>query len=346
MHEGRLTEKIMPRKNKAVMQAERIANELHNQMYGNTSAEAPVEESKAEVKQQAKVEDVASVQTQAPAPVEEVKQEVVEQKNETQPEPEVQKSEDFEHKYKVLQNKYSAEVPRLASELRGLKEELSTLRSENETLKTKPVESQPVAKKSLITDADREQYGEELLDVIKRASKEVYSENVAPTQDVKHLEQSVNDTQKDVVKLQEQKFFNELGSFCPTWQALNTEKGFLDWLGEIDPFSGQARQSILDDAFKSYDSWRVANFFNSYLQGQPKADPSSNQPDPLEQQVTPKPTGRSNSPSAKKYYTTQDVAKFYSDVRNGKYMRSQDEAKRIETDIFKAQAEGRIRATP
>ena len=44
MHEGRLTEKTMPRKNKAVIQAERVANELHNQMYGKTSEEAPIEE--------------------------------------------------------------------------------------------------------------------------------------------------------------------------------------------------------------------------------------------------------------------------------------------------------------
>ena len=337
MHEGRLTEKTMPRKNKAVIQAERVANELHNQMYGKTSEEAPIEEKKTEAVEE-KVESVASATTEAPTQEQvEAPQEVeVEQKNEVIPQP----SNDFEHKYKVLQNKYSAEVPRLASELRSLKEELTTLRSENESLKSVPVEQQTESKQ-LITDSDREQYGDELLDVMKRVSQEVMSKSVAPSQNVAKLEKDVTTTQQELLAMKEQRFRNELISYCPNWETINTDKGFLDWLGELDDLTGQTRQSMLEDAHQSYDSWRVANFFNKYLEGQTQAEPSSNKPS-LETQVTPKPSGKSKSPSGKTYYTTQEVAKFYADCRSGKY-KNKAERDRIENDIFKAMADNRIR---
>ena len=71
--------------------------------------------------------------------------------------------------------------------MRSLKEELNTLRSENESLKSVPVEQQTESKQ-LITDSDREQYGDELLDVMKRVSQEVMSKNVATSQNVLKLE--------------------------------------------------------------------------------------------------------------------------------------------------------------
>jgi len=117
---------------------------------------------------------------------------------------------------------------------------------------------------------------------------------------------------------------------------------------ETDPLTGISRQTYLEDAQRMMDAGRVSNFFRAWLEdtgqanvAQTKGRAASSE---LEKQVTPGRTKSSGSPQSNKakMYTPQDIQKFFSDVRQGKYKGREQERDRMERDIFAAQRENRI----
>lgn len=318
------------------MQAEKIAKELYEKQYGNTSNEAPTQEAKRQLVTQTISQPVDTEVTEP-----EIGRAITEQ-SESEPVVEEPKTEpvadpNFEQKYKVLEGKYNAEVPRMAQENRSLKEALDSLKLEVATLQNK-TEEPKVELIPLVTDKDREQFGDDLIDVMKRASREVLNET-QNNSEVQSLKNDLSNLQKQQTTSRELQFDEKLSNLFPEWRLKNEDQGFLNWLNEVDTFSGRTRQELLTEAHSNFDSVRVANFFISYF-GQTKPEPSTSKPS-LEEQVTPKSTGRTSVPPTKKYYTNRDLVNFYAQVRAGKINKA--EAKRIEQDIFKAQSEGRIR---
>ena len=147
----------------------------------------------------------------------------------------------------------------------------------------------------------------------------------------------------------EQQFWSELTAYVPNWRDVNDNQDFQSWLLDIDPLTGIARQTYLDDAQRSLDAGRVANFFRTWLEmtGQAAVAQSTGRvsvSSELEKQVSP---GRSRSAAApqsgkSKTYTPEDIRRFFEDVRTGKYKGREPERDRIERDIFSAQRENRI----
>jgi len=118
---------------------------------------------------------------QAPQPEELDTEAEVVAEVEASPEPEEAKPADtsptdvedetFKQKYKTLMGKYDAEVPRLHQQVREMTEVTKQLQEELKALKVEPTKSKE--KVSLVTDADRAEFGEELLDVQRRVAQEV-----------------------------------------------------------------------------------------------------------------------------------------------------------------------------
>ena len=79
--------------------------------------------------------------------------------------------DDFKQKYNTLKGKYDAEVPRLHQQVKQLTEEISAFRKEMTAKKEEP--TKPKEKVSLVTDADREEFGEDLLNVQRKVAQEV-----------------------------------------------------------------------------------------------------------------------------------------------------------------------------
>ena len=109
--------------------------------------------------------------------------EVTEEPVAATPEPEEAKSADtsptdvadeFEQKYKTLRGKYDAEVPRLHQQVRDLNGKLDELAKSMEAKPEPPTKSKE--KVSYVTDADRAEFGEELIDVQRRVAQEVSQE--------------------------------------------------------------------------------------------------------------------------------------------------------------------------
>lgn len=263
-------------------------------------------------------------------------------------------------KYKTLQGMYNAEVPRLHQQNREMtgrvqqmEQLLASLSAQQANANT--TQQQAITEK-IITDKDVEEYGESL-DVMRKVSRE---ELVPVAQRLAQIEHMLRQMQTSVVpQVQavaqrqqvsaEQQFWAELSANVPNYRQLNENDTFQSWLLQADPLTGITRQTYLDDAQRSLDAGRVANFFRTWLEstGQATVAQSTGRTgvSELEKQVTPgrsRNTGTPATTNQGKMYSPQDIQKFFNDVRIGKYKSREQERDRIERDIFAAQRENRI----
>lgn len=261
------------------------------------------------------------------------------------PAPAPQEPSPWENKYNVLRGKYDAEVPRLHDQIRELRQAHQQMMAEVERLKTQSAE-QP----SLVTDADREAFGEDLVSLAERVAKQ----NLKPLQDKlakleaenASLHQSMARTEQEVQITSQDAYRNKLTALVPNWEAVNQDHGFLVWLGQTDPVFGVQRQEGLNRAYSNLDAHATAAIFNAYMQTvAPAAKPKSPK-DELQSQVAPT---RSRSVAApvtdewsSKIWTGREIEHFYNEQRRGAYTLA--DADRISNEIDRAVAEGRVRA--
>jgi len=247
--------------------------------------------------------------------------------------PDQQKKDDqWEQRYKVIEGKYRAEVPRLNADNRELKQQLESLKNEIEQLKSRGAESG----KSLISAEDREKYGDDLLDVIKRAAQEQVAAKDSEIAELKRQLESVTTT---TAKTAEVSFFDQLGALVPDWVTINGDDQFLKWLDEYDEFTGRTRQDLLSDAEQARDAHRVARFFTSWKAS--NTTNATNTQKALESQVTPDSNRVVKPPVGKRIFSRNEIAAFYAAARRGEVTAKEMVA--MEADIHAATIEGRIR---
>jgi hypothetical protein len=213
-----------------------------------------------------------------------------------------------------------------------------------------------------VTDKDVEEYGESI-DVMRKVSREEVGSLMSRIGQLESLLQQVQT--KVVPQVQavaqrqqvsaEQTFWSDLTKTVPNWREVNDNGSFQEWLLKTDPLTGISRQTYLDDAQRSLDAGRVSAFFRTWLEstGQATAQSTGSAPPPpqanpeLQKQVAPGRSRSAGTPQTNqgKVYSRDDIAKFFDDVRSGKYKGREQERSRIERDIFAAQRENRIQAT-
>lgn len=277
---------------------------------------------------------------------------------------------DPEHKYKVLQGKYNKEVPRLQQDLRESRAESADLRQRLRDLeatvavfKTVQEEKKKEAELPQITDEEREQFGDDLVDFVSRVAKrELLPEVDKRLKDVdgrvKQVGETVDRTKESVAESQRRETINALAKAVPNWEQQNEDPKFLEWLTESEPSVGVPRGRLLTDAFRSNDAERVIWFFKGFhsenaaatteAAPQQKAKAEEQQPtlDDYVAPGTPK-TGTASAPneSGKRVWTRNDIQALYAEknefVKKGKKIPERIE--KLERDLFKAQAEGRLR---
>lgn len=316
-------------------------------LYAGRDATAQQQGGDAEVAEQSSVSASESgadnVSEQAPAP----------KAAEHRPEGDTQE-ESFEKRYKTLQGMYSAEVPRLHAEKRELTKRVQQLEQLISTMSAKPAAPQAPAQK-LVTEQDVADYGDSI-DVMRKVVREEVAAKDAEIDELKQLVRQLQGTvvpqvhqlSQNYAVSNEQRFWADLQAAVPDWQDVNVDAGFQAWLLEVDPLTGVPRQTYLEDAQRSLDSRRAANFFKAWkgMTGVPdarthrEAQPASE----LERQIAPgKSRSGGNKPQgATQTYTPAFIATFFADVTKGKYRGKEAERDRIERDIFAAQREGRI----
>lgn len=260
-----------------------------------------------------------------------------------------------EQRYRTLQGMYNADTARLRAENNQLSQRVGQLEQLISSLSAPQQTPAQAAVEKLITDKDVEEYGDSI-EVMRRAARE---EVLSARTEIAELKRALAQLQTNVIpKVEsvaqrqalsaEQMFWSELSAEVPDWREINADQNFHNWLLEIDPLSGMARQTFLDNAQNQLDARRVAGFFKTWQSlnsGSVAQQTRITAASQLEKQVMP---GRGRTASSAttgneaKTYSRGDVAKFFDDVRKGLYKGREQERDRIERDIFAAQREGRI----
>lgn len=208
---------------------------------------------------------------------------------------------------------------------------------------------------NLITDQDRESYGEELIDLARRAGREaVGPELEALRAENARLTQRVQTTGK-------RELFERMDRDIPNWRAINKDTRFLAWLRLPNVYTGQLRGNMLKAAVDGANAPQALQVFRDFL-----AEAYATGMIAPAQQIEPQPlvaprapalaldalaapgrarpaSGDSQVPSEKPIYSRADISKFYDDKRRGFYAGRDADVQAFEADLTAAQREGRIR---
>lgn len=303
---------------RAVIEAERKANEALERLHASRNqqqtppADQPASEPVQNVEPVTQTDPPAS---QAPAPA---------------PAPAQGDDEKWEARYKTISGKYNAEVPRLHQQLKERDGELKSLKDRIEMLEAAST------KESLVKPEEVQEFGEPLVDLIRRAARE---EVGAKDAEIQQLKSRVESFEVKTSANTEATFYEDLARAVPEWMAINDDPEFHKWLAEHDDLTGMQRQQILGQAEANRDANRVARFFSAFKKVQEgTAAAASNT---LESQVAPTTSRVDAPPQGKKIWTRAEIADFYAGDRRGAY--SEDQAAAIDNEIQLAIRERRVR---
>lgn len=264
----------------------------------------------------------------------------------------------LEQRYRTLQGMHTADTSRYRGELSTAMQAIQDLEDRVAAAERSAVPAYTPAK--YITKEDEDEYGD-TLEMVRRAAREE-AENTAGKREqalldrIAQLEKQFGHVQNTVLPKVEDlsqaqvdqvkaAFWGAINTQVPDWRAINDNEGFKAWLLAEDPITGANRQQFLSQARNQYDATRVIRFFEEWKRtqagGQTPA-PKNSANSELDRLVAPGASkGGTSTQPEKKQWTGALVSAFYKDIHLGKYADRADERKKIEADIFQAQAEGR-----
>lgn len=344
---------VVPR---AVREAAERAEAAHAQEYGAQ----PAPQAATPAPQNTDTITIADPPAASPAPQPQPPppQVVTPTGNEPSPRPQLPAEAELE-----LQRIRSAEGRKrvqLEQQLANAADRIAVLEQMVQEVHNRPADPQPApVPQRLITEAETNEFGPEMLDVMGRRAKETISPELAELRNmVAQLEQKVTGTVNTVTNNARQTMLNQLDANMSNWKQVNMDARFKTWLALPDPYFGVSRHTALLSAFEKNDTPRVLNFFKGFVselaaedpdQVTPAADPSP-APAPakpsLETLAAPgraRTSAQPNAPTEKQIITTADIDAFYDAVRRGAYRGRETEQAQLEAELFLAQREGRVR---
>lgn len=252
--------------------------------------------------------------------------------------------ETWQSRYIALKGKYDAEVPRLHADLREFKAQLETLRK---AVETKPVDTKkPAVAEKLVTDADVQAFGEDLIEVQRKVAREVAAEFRSELDAMKaeneKLREQLNTTGSQV---SEASFEQRLYRMVPDFQDVNADPRWINWLNEVDPLLRAPRKTVAQEAFNHGDAEAVAHYVGMFKASITPAEPVNDKAAELEKQIQPKRSAATApvSPQARIYTDAQIQKMFQKSVELGS-RGQRDEAAKLEAEIDAAYREGRVKA--
>jgi hypothetical protein len=253
--------------------------------------------------------------------------------------------ETWQQKYKTLKGMYDAEVPRLHADLRDLKAQVDSLRKASET---KPVEpAKPAAATKLVTDADVEAFGQDLIEVQRKVAREVASEFRGELDAMRVENEKLREQLTSTgTQVSEASFEQRLYRMVPDFEAVNANPKWIAWLNEVDPLLRAPRSSVAQQAFNRGDAEGVAHYVAMFKQTVAPAEQKADKTDELERQLQPNRGATSAPPTSQKgkVYTNADIEKMFRKAADLGTKGQLDAAKKLEAEIDAAFMEGRVTA--
>lgn len=185
-----------------------------------------------------------------------------------------------------------------------------------------------------ISEKDRQEYGEEFIDLVKRGAQEATATELA------QLKQATVAVQQELRKVKVAEMKKAMDARLPGWRQQNDDPGFLAWLEQRDVYSGQTRNALLQHAWNSGDASRVANIFEGYrreAQAQPRPDPYPGYG--RQQQGSP---GTLWPLGTRGPITTKQIDNFHRMVVEGRFAHNPQEKQQRDAEIVQAAREGRV----
>jgi hypothetical protein len=272
---------------------------------------------------------------------------------------------EWQQKYLTLKGKYDSEMPRLSGELRETRGQLNEVLTRLDQMQAQPQpQPQPAPAAEAISPEDIENFGPELVDLIRRQATVVADSMTAGLREENAtLRQQVEQVGASTGQVQVDRYLSRLKELVPDYETINVDQGFLNWLGEVDPMAGVPRQAFLNTAFEARDPDRTAKLFSAYkeqagITSRPPAPPApqpaptpnggnGNIPPGLESQISPNAgSGGSAPPSGdpNQIWTAADIRNFTNDILRGTYKGREGEQAAIQNAIDDAILNGRVRA--
>jgi hypothetical protein len=253
--------------------------------------------------------------------------------------------EKWEQKYKTLKGMYDAEVPRLHADLRELKAQVDSLRKASET---KPVEpAKPAAPTKLVTDADVEAFGQDLIEVQRKVAREVASEFRGELDAMRAENEKLREQLTSTgTQVSEASFEQRLYRMVPDFETVNADPKWIAWLNEVDPLLRAPRSSVAQQAFNRGDAEGVAHYVAMFKQTITPVEQKADKTEELERQLQPN-RGATSAPTASpkgKVYTNADIEKMFRKAADLGTKGQTDAAKKLEAEIDAAFMEGRVTA--
>ena len=253
--------------------------------------------------------------------------------------------EKWEQKYKTLKGMYDAEVPRLHADLRDLKAQVDSLRKASET---KPVEpAKPAAPTKLVTDADVEAFGQDLIEVQRKVAREVASEFRGELDAMRAENEKLREQLTSTgTQVSEASFEQRLYRMVPDFEAVNADPKWIAWLNEVDPLLRAPRSSVAQQAFNRGDAEGVAHYVAMFKQTIAPVEQKADKTEELERQLQPNRGATSAPPTSQKgkVYTNADIEKMFRKAADLGTKGQTDAAKKLEAEIDAAFMEGRVTA--
>jgi hypothetical protein len=316
---------------KQIEQQQRELEELEKQLKAQSEA-PPAEETKPEA------QDPPDEKPESPPDVQD-------DKEQRPPQPVTpDTSEDvWQQRYKTLEGKYSAEVPRLHAQVKDLMAQLNQLQ---ETMKKPEPKEEPEIQK-LVTDADVEAFGSDLIEVQRKVAREVAQEF---KKDIDALRSENAKLREELLQTGSQvgavSFETRLYQLVPDFAQVNADPKWVAWLDETDPIIRGPRRTVAQDAFNRGDAEAIRDYVQMFkaLSAEPPED--NKRKAELERQVQPNRSASSAPPSSQKgrTYSTKDIEKMFEKAAKLNATQKFDEAQKLEAEIDAAYMEGRVTA--
>ena len=156
----------------------------------------------------------------------------------------------------------------------------------------------------MITQQDREDYGDDLIAFSRRAALEALGPEVrALQQQNQHLQNQLRQESRRGLEQQ-------LDAQVPGWRRTYDDPAWRAWLDAPDDYSGRSRRELINHAAEAGDAARVAAFFR-----QPAAQ--HGRPRAYQSRANPRPADRASTPASKSQICTSSGARGRSATRPG-----------------------------
>jgi len=284
-------------------------------------------------------------------------------------------SEDFEHKYKVLQGKYNKELKEVRNsgkeasdrvialeyergQLQGQVRDLTSRLERLEMGETLPASTKQVGGYDPEKDPDalyiKKEFPElwnSLLPMFKKSNAAAIAEATGRIERVESEVKGVAEQSKASAKTSFQRYLDDN---VDGWRTVDVDPEFSKWLNTPAPYTNIPKRALIEKAIKEFDAVTTSKFFLDFANEHSQVDDGNTPPattpkpkpmvtpgpvTPPKPLTPPLPPRRANT----EIITTDEITKFYEDRMHGKYEGKDVEMLAYEKRIEKAVAEGRVK---